>query len=409
MLDGYKILTVTHREVPLEDIGSFILPHSEETPLQASLTRLKNAFQLSELLYIATCNRVIFLFHKDTTLDIPFIHRFFQQVNPNLSLNKIQKSVAIYEGNEAIIHLYEVGASIDSLVVGEREIMRQVREGYEQCDAWNLTGDHIRLLMKYLVQAIKEVYAKTRIGEKPVSVVSLAMHLLADRNLSKEARILLIGAGQTNTLVAKFLVKKGFTNITVFNRSIEKAVQLATSLNGKGYALTELATYQESFEVMIVCTGATQAIIDTALYQQLLKGDTQQKVIVDLSIPNNVSPEVVQQFSTDYIDIGELKELAELNLSYRKQEISLVKMLLQQQLKDFKKAYEGRQIEIAMRQVPVQIKKIKAKAMQEVFKKDLEELDEDTLALINKMMTYMERKCIGIPMKAAKNIIKSEE
>ncbi len=409
MLDGYKILTVTHREVPLEDIGSFILPHSEETPLQASLTRLKNAFQLSELLYIATCNRVIFLFHKDTTLDIPFIHRFFQQVNPNLSLNKIQKSVAIYEGNEAIIHLYEVGASIDSLVVGEREIMRQVREGYEQCDAWNLTGDHIRLLMKYLVQAIKEVYAKTRIGEKPVSVVSLAMHLLADRNLSKEARILLIGAGQTNTLVAKFLVKKGFTNITVFNRSIEKAVQLATSLNGKGYALTELATYQESFEVMIVCTGATQAIIDTALYQQLLKGDTQQKVIVDLSIPNNVSPEVVQQFSTDYIDIGELKELAELNLSYRKQEISLVKMLLQRQLKDFKKAYEGRQIEIAMRQVPVQIKKIKAKAMQEVFKKDLEELDEDTLALINKMMTYMERKCIGIPMKAAKNIIKSEE
>ena len=409
MLDGYKILTVTHREVPLDDIGSFILPHSEERPLQDLLADLKNTFQLSELLYIATCNRVIFLFHKDTTLDIPFLHRFFKQVNPDLSEEKIQESVAIYEGNEAIIHLYEVAASIDSLVVGEREIMRQIRDGYHQCDAWNLTGDHIRLLMKYLVQAIKEVYAKTRIGEKPVSVVSLAMHLLAERNLSKEAGILLVGAGQTNTLVSKFLLKKGFTNITVFNRSIEKALRLAKSVEGKGYSLADLGNYQGVFEVMIVCTGATQAIIDTSLYQQLLKRDTQQKVVVDLSIPNNVSPEVVQQFPIDYIDINELKELAELNLSYRKQEIGLVKMLLENQLKDFKKAYKGRQIEVAMGQVPVQIKEIKKKAMNEVFKKELDELDENTLALINKMMAYMEKKCIGIPMKVAKNIVKDAE
>ena len=409
MLDGYKILTVTHREVPLEDIGAFILPHSEERPLQDLLTDLKNTFQLPELLYIATCNRIIFLFHKDTTLDIPFIHHFFQKVNADLSLEKIQESVAIYEGNEAIIHLYEVGASIDSLVVGEREIMRQIRDGYNQCDAWNLTGDHIRLLMKYLVQAIKEVYAKTRIGEKPVSVVSLAMHLLAKRNLPKEARILLVGAGQTNTLVAKFLLKNGFTNITVFNRTVEKALHLANSVKGSGYALSELATYQDAFDLMVVCTGATHPIIDTALYQQLVKKETQQKVIVDLSIPNNVSSVVVQQFPIDYIDINELKELAELNLSYRKQEIGLVKMLLEKQLKDFKQAYKGRQIEVAMGQVPVQIKEVKAKAMNEVFKKELAEVDEDTLALINKMMTYMEKKCISIPMKAAKNIVKNED
>ena len=122
-------------------------------------------------------------------------------------------------------------------------------------------------------------------------------------------------------------------------------------------------------------------------------------MIVDLSIPNNVSAEVIQQFPIDYIDISELKELAELNLSYRKQEIGLVKMLLEKQLKDFKQAYKGRQIEVAMGQVPVQIKEIRKKAMDEVFKKELDVLDDNTLALINKMMTYMEKKCIGIPMK----------
>lgn len=404
MLEGFKILTVTHHEVQLEEVGAFLLPVSDTTTHQQALENLKDTFQLEELLYISTCNRVVYLFYKDTTLDIPFINRFFRTINPSLTEEKIQQSVAVYDGMEAIIHLYEVGASIESMVVGEREIMRQIRESYKQCEEWNLTGDNIRLLMKYLVQAIKEVYAKTRIGDKPVSVVSLAMHLLKERKIPLSARILLIGAGQTNTLVGKFLLKQRFTNIQVFNRSTEKATQLAQMVNGKAHALSTLKDYEGGFDVLIVSTGATQAIIEPPLYQSILQGDEQQKVVVDLSLPNNVSKTTVEQFPIDYINIDGLKELADLNHSYRKQEIGLVKMLLQKQFSEFEKAYKGRQIEIAMRQVPTQIKEIKTKAMSEVFKKDLEELDDNTLALIDKMMTYMEKKCISIPMKVAKKI-----
>ena len=155
---------------------------------------------------------------------------------------------------------------------------------------------------------------------------------------------------------------------------------------------------------MVLCTGATQAIIEPALYEQIVR-DQQKKVIVDLSVPNNVSKSTVENFAIDYIDIAELKDLAALNLSHRKQEMGLVKMLLEKHFEDFKKAYKVRQIEKAMYQVPSQIKAIKVKAMNEVFKKDLQNVDEDTLALIDKMMTYMEKKCISIPMKAAKDIV----
>jgi len=406
MLDGFKILTVTHHEVQLEEIGQFLLPISDSSPLKDLLEDFKETFELEELLYISTCNRVVYLFHKDTTLDIPFINRFFKKVNPTLSTANIQDGVAVYEGNEAILHLYEVGASIDSLVVGEREIMRQIREAYQQCETWGMTGDNIRLLMKYLVQAIKEVYAKTRIGEKPVSVVSLAMHALKQRKRPANSRILLIGAGQTNKLVAKFLVNQGFSNIKVFNRSKERAIALAASVNGKGYALADLANYQKGFDIMIVCTGATQAIIEPVLYEKLVIEDDQEKVVVDLSIPNNVSKSTVEKFAIDYIDLTELKELAALNLSHRKQEMGVVKLLLENHFEEFKKAYKGRQIERAMHEVPSKIKAIKEKAMTEVFKKDLEKVDEDTRALIDKMMTYMEKKCIGIPMKAAKDSFK---
>ncbi len=405
MLDGYKILTVTHRNVHLDKISDFILPHADETELGDKLNALKDKLDLSELLYTATCNRVIYLFHTDIDLDITFIDHFFRTIDPHLSSDSIVKSVAAYEGKEAIVHFYEVASSIDSLVVGEREIMRQIRESYTQCKDWQLTGDHIRLLMKYLVQATKEVYAKTRIGEKPVSVVSLAMLKLRETNLPTTARILLVGAGQTNTLVSKFLLKQGFRNITVFNRSIENAQRLATSVNGKGYALSDLPNYKEGFDCLICCTGSTEAILNTTLYQALLNGEQGEKVLVDLSVPNNIAKEVVAQFPTKHIDIAILKELAELNMSLRKQEIGIAKILLTDQFKAFEEAFQWRQLEKAMRHVPKQVKEIKERAMNEVFKKDLDELDDKSRALIEEMMTYMEKKCISIPMKAAKELV----
>ena len=405
MLDGYKILTVTHRNVHLDKISDFILPHADEAELGDKLRALKDKLDLSELLYTATCNRVIYLFQTHIDLDITFIDHFFKTIDPQLSSDFIATSVAAYEGKEAIVHFYEVASSIDSLVVGEREIMRQIRESYAQCKEWDLTGDHIRLLMKYLVQATKEVYAKTRIGEKPVSVVSLAMLELRETNLPITARILLVGAGQTNTLVSKFLLKQGYKHITVFNRSLENAQHLAESVGGKGYMLSDLPSYKEGFDCLICCTGATEAIINTTLYQSLLNGDTAEKVVVDLSIPNNISKEVITQFPTRHIDIELLKELADLNLSLRKQEIGIAKILLTDQFKAFEEAFQWRQLEKAMRHVPQQVKEIKERAMNEVFKKDLDELDDKSRALIEEMMTYMEKKCISIPMKAAKELV----
>lgn len=405
MLNGFKILTVTHKNVQLEQISDFILSHSEEEELATKLTTLKHSLQLEELLYIATCNRVIYLFCTEADLDITFINTFLQTVNTTLSPDFIQQVVAVYEGQEAIVHLYEVSSSIDSLVVGEREIMRQIRASYAQCKEWGLTGDNTRLLMKYLVQASKEVYAKTRIGEKQVSIVSLAMHKLKERQLPAKAKILLIGAGQTNTLVSKFLLKQGFQQITVFNRSYERAKILADAVSGQAHLLKDLSTYSAGFDCLIVCTGATKAIIDAPLYQQLLNGDVEEKTIVDLSIPNNVDRGVLTAFSAQYIGIEELKELAALNLEHRKQEIGIAKILLKEQIKEFQRAFKQRQIEKSMRHIPAEIKAIKKRAMEEVFKKDLEGLDEETRALFERMMTYMEKKCISVPMKAAKELV----
>jgi glutamyl-tRNA reductase len=406
MIKNFKILTITHRNTNLSELGNFVVKYADQEELKSNLHRLKDQFNLNELLYLATCNRVMYFFHTNQKIDYTFIADFFQNINPSLSqteIDNLDECTSFYEGDEALNHLYEVAASVDSLIVGEREILRQLREAYNQCLSWGLTNDHIRIAMNSAVQNAKEVYAKTKIGEKPVSIVSLAIQKLLKAGLKKDSRILMIGAGQTNLLVAKFLVKHNFSNVVIFNRSIEKARQIANMTGGRALAFTELSTYSEGFDCLIVCTGATKALINDNLYQSLLSGDKSKKLVIDLSVPHNIAKTISANFNIHYVDVENLRHLAKKNIAFREKEVVIVKTMSAKNLQEFHTIYRQRQIERAMQQVPQEIKAVKSHAMNNVFKKELEHLDEQALDLLERMMSYMERRCISIPMQAAKN------
>jgi glutamyl-tRNA reductase len=405
MLDSYKILTITHRETPLQSIGKFVIAHENEGALQARLEALKAEFGVDEMLYLATCNRVLFLLHTEKALDKSFVQKFFQAVNPELSNSIIEKYVTRFEGKNAADHLLKVASSIDSLVVGEREILRQLREAYDRCLGWNLTGDNIRILLQAAVAAAKEVYDQTRLGERSVSVVSLAVKELLKTKLPKNARILMIGAGQTNMLVTKFLAKYGFNNVSVFNRTLEKAQQVAAMTSGKAYSFNELENYGEGFDCLIVCTGATQAVVDKTLYAKLLAGETTHKVVIDLSVPNNVCREVTRDFDVHFIEVEGLRALAQENLSFREQEVTVAVQMLEQHLEEFEITARNRRIERALHRIPTEVTAVKERALNEVFKKEVEVLDDSTRQLLERMMTYMEKKCTGIPMKVAREAL----
>ncbi|MEM1320661.1 MAG: glutamyl-tRNA reductase [Bacteroidota bacterium] len=408
MLAGYKILTITHRRSQLKELGQFAVQANDDALLRQKLEELKQQFELGELMYLSTCNRIMYFFYQEGPLKDSFVTRFIKAVNPGIKQDtfmRLHDYIDLHIGEDAVRHLFEVSASIDSLVVGEREILRQVRQAYNRSKDWGLTADHLRLAMGITVEAAKEVYNQTRIGEKPISVVSLAIQKLLATKLPRTSRILLIGAGQTNTLVAKFLVKNEFTNVKVFNRSIEKADLLAEKFGGRGHTLQELPYYREGFDCIIICTGSTRALINTELYKQLLNGEQDKKVLIDLAIPYNIDQEVVKQFPVEYIEIEGIRCLAKENLGFREQEVSKAKALLDLRIRAFHDTFQQRRIEKAMRQVPSEIKAIKSHAMNVVFKKELDTLDEESRELLERMMSYMEKRCISIPMQAAKKSI----
>lgn len=400
MIQGYKILTVTHHNARLNTLGAYAFA-GKDTELPVRLKQLKQHAQLEELIYLSTCNRVTYFFYTDQKVDSAFMNSFFTQVNAEIDLKTLDK-VKFLEGRNALNHLFEVAASMDSLVVGEREILRQLRQAYQQCRDWKLTGDHMRIAMRAAVEGAKEIYARTRIGEKPISIVSLAIQKLLNQKISRNARILLIGAGQTNTLVTKFLRKHEYKNVTIFNRSLQRAKQLASLISGRAMSLKQLPDYQDGFDVMIICTGATEALVNSSLYQKLLNGDTDTKLLIDLAIPNNIDREVVNEFNVKYIEIEDLRNLAKENLSFRQNEVVKGRQMLTTKINGFIELHRQRQIAKAMKNVPAAIKAVKSHAINKVFKKELEHVDEETKALIERMMNYMEKQCIGIPMRAAK-------
>ncbi len=400
----FKILTVTHRQTNLKNISRYILSGLDKPELMKALHDLKSTFQLQEIFYLATCNRVLFCIHTAQKFDEKFKSDFLRAINPTLTDQEIVIP-ATYEGDAAITHLLQVASSIDSMVVGEREILRQLRDAYDECHQADLCGEHLKLWMQTTVSAAKDVFTRTKIGEKPVSIVALAGESLLAAKLPKQARILLIGAGQTNTLVAKFLLKHQYRNVTVFNRTLQKAETIAATLGGNALHLDNLQTYKAGFDCLIVCTGVPHAIIDTELYQQLLGTDTDKKIVVDLAIPYNVAEEIPKQFETKYIEIEGLRELAQQNLSFRTNEIEQANLLLDEHIAQFKKLHVQKQLAKAMKHLPEQIKAVKANAIENVFRKRVENLDAEAQQLIIDMMEYMEKQCIGLPMKAARESI----
>jgi glutamyl-tRNA reductase len=405
VLNNLHTLAITHRQFEVEKIGLFHIPVDQQ---DLRLNHIKNKFGFQELLYLTTCNRVEFSFVTPEAVDNTLLYNLLKELSPAMSADALTNCVINLEkfrGMKAIEHAMSVASSIDSMVIGEREIITQVRLAYEQCFTWGLTGDLFRILNRHVIETAKEVYTKTSIATKPVSVVSLAYQQLKQMNIPLDATILIIGAGVTNTTMSRFLMKHGFKKFVVFNRSIEKAQTLANDLRGMAYPLTELKTYQGGFDVIITCTGAEHHVITPEIYESILQGDTKPKTIIDIAIPQDLDPIIPQMHAVKHISVSMLQKISNQNLKERSKELAHVERILGKAKVNFEKLLHERQVELAMKEIPEEVKKIKSIALNEVFKEDINHLDDHSKEVLEKILGYMEKKYIAGPMKMAKEIL----
>jgi glutamyl-tRNA reductase len=403
-----RVVALTHKHFSLDTIGKFHVADNRREPV---LKQLIHQIGIGELMYLSTCNRVEIVFTLPHYVCPGVTANMLKLIQPNLNEAEI-KSIAAqaerFNGMEAAEHMLNVAASLDSAIIGEREIITQLRKAYEECDALGLTGDDLRLMIRQCIQTAKEVFTSTDLAKKPVSVVSLSWEQFRAFNLPTDSRILLIGAGQIIRNFSKFLYENEYSNLTFVNRTLANASMLCDNFGGKALPLDELQYFTEGFDALISCTGSDNHVVDAALFNTLLNGETSRKVVIDLAVPADIHSDVISTFEVDYLDMNQIRTRAQENIQYREQAIADCLPIIQSGLRECEKVHKERRIEKAMTSIPETIKEIRNTALGSVFAKDLETLDDHSRDVLEKIMNYMEKKYISIPMRMAKEVLLDE-
>ena len=168
----FNVIAFTHHTIGVEEVGKF---HLEENEIQPKMQHIKEQLNIDEIMYVSTCNRVEFIFVGTREVNSVFLAHFLNEFNPNWDQDHIQNLIdncKSWNGVNAVNHLIEVASSLDSMVIGEREIITQMRSAFEFARIHKLSGDMIRIVMRQVIQTAKKVYTETDIAAKPVSVVS---------------------------------------------------------------------------------------------------------------------------------------------------------------------------------------------------------------------------------------------
>ncbi len=286
---------------------------------------------LRELVILSTCNRVE-LYALSTQASVAPLEAFLSEVQ-GVPVSAFSAHLYRLHAGQVISHLMTVVAGLDSVVVGEPQILGQVTAAYELALKFGAAGKVLARLFQQAIHAGKRARSETAIGRNPASIASVAAHLIAE-TISNfiEAKILVIGAGEMAELAVETLRKRGACQITVANRTLRRAQQLAQRWDGQAAALDDLQNLLVDADIVIASTGAAQAIVRPAMVAQAMAMRPHRPLILmDIAVPRNVEPEVGVIPGVRLFDMDTLSTNLESCLSWRTAEIPRVKEILSQE------------------------------------------------------------------------------
>jgi glutamyl-tRNA reductase len=311
--------------------------------LEEGLKGLSSLPGIKEAFIISTCNRVEIYLHstitsppKDTvsTQVIRFLSEFH-----SIPEEPLKKSLYILNDTEAIKHLFRVASSLDSMVIGEPQILGQVKEAFEFALGQKTTGPIINTLVKKAISAAKRVRTETRIAENAVSIsyaaVELAKKIFED--LSTKT-FMLLGAGEMAELAARHLISNGVRSVTVANRTYERGCELAREFNGRAIRFEDFPKELIHTDIVICSTGAPNYVVTKADMQEVLKERKQKPVfLIDISVPRNIDPAINELDNVYLYDIDDLQGVVDSNILERKKEAEKAEKIIDEEVEKFQK------------------------------------------------------------------------
>ena len=276
--------------------------------------------EIQEVLYYTTCNRVEVLCVTEAVDALPGVLSSFFARHPEVSSSALADSLYLYRDEEAVRHLFRVASSLDALVVGEPQILGQVKEAYRQATKHKATGAILNRLLHKTFSVAKRVRTETGIGDHAVSVsyaaVALGKKIFGDL---RGKSVLLLGAGEMAELALEHLKSQGVENITIANRTLERGLRLAQRFSGQAVTLEELETQLLAPDVLLSSTGSDSYLLTREQVKIAMRRRRQRPLfMIDIGVPRDLDPRINDLDNVYLYNIDDLKEVVEENRERRK-------------------------------------------------------------------------------------------
>ena len=371
--------------------------------LDEGLRRFRELPEIEEAMILSTCNRVELYAHvKDTLKASESIKTFLSEFH-NVNRASLDKALYIYDGINAIRHIFRVASSLDSMVIGEPQILGQLKEAFETALEKKTTGILLNRLMKKAISVAKRVRSETRIAENAVSIsfaaVELAKKIFAD--LSGKV-FMLLGAGEMAELAARHIMTNGVKEVIVANRSYERACDLSKEFNGRPVRLDDFLREMVHADIVICSTGAPHYILLRDQMQKVMKERKQRPVfLIDISVPRNIDPKINDLDNVYLYNIDDLQGIVDANMFERKKEAEKAEKIIEEEIEPFLKwlsSLDSVPTIVALREKAEEIRKEEFEKLMNRFP----EMEDKQKKAIEYMASAIINKLIHPPTKALK-------
>ena len=383
---------LNYKTSPVEIREKFSITANEYENIVEELLKLPPVY---EICILSTCNRVEFYGITDNLEDLrkDIISKLSNK--SKITEKELDKYMFFLYDTDAIKHIFKVSASLDSMVIGEPQIVCQFKESFFKSKELKAVRHILSRLFDKALQVSKKIRTSTGISKKAVSIsyaaVELAKKIFGDLY---DKNVLLIGAGEMAELAARHLESTGVKHIFVANRTFEKAVELADKFSGTPVKFEKFLEFLSESDIVITSTGAKQPIITKEKIKEILKEKKGNPIFIfDISVPRNVEESVNELENVFLYDIDDLKDVVNQNIESRKLEATRAEIIIDEEVKKFEKWLAQQKLSPIIANIRHFAEEIKNKQLEKLFndmpylnEKERENIELAINSIINKIL-----------------------
>jgi len=385
------ITGVSHKTASVEIREQLAFP---ESALPAAVAQLKSRDGVSEALILSTCNRVEIVAAGDDGIDLRSVIRDFIAEARQASAASLSSCMYHHEGPEAILHLFRVASSLDSMVVGEPQILGQLKSAYAVAKSQGALSGLLESVLSRAFGVAKRVRSETGIGQMAVSISYAAVELARKIFGSLDGKtVMIVGAGKMSELSARHLRRSGASHIFVTNRTYDRALELATIFHGTPVEYTKFLSLLPEVDILIASSGAPHYILHKAEMQHVI-GVRRNKpmFLIDIAVPRNIAPDVNEVDNVFLYDIDDLQGVVKSNLREREKEAGHAEGIIAQEVERMLSRLKAQEVTPAIVSLREQLEQIRIAETERMRTKlgplttqQQEALDALTRAIVNKI------------------------